>query len=220
MVAAATKDSGGGAGEDKNQPESLLEVVAATCCKMDDVQPSFSDVENQNSHVVKEGVSNEATLDDNNPDTSTILKGNPFKVLASTNTVPSEAQSTIAVSNIGIFATNEGEDDTASVFSFDSYEKQPRIPLRVQNILQRDRQQQQSSTNDLINNSTAVPFPSVIGASLGYDNSLPVVNVCPCRCLFFTLKETICLIMSALGCAVFLAGLVLLCMYLEGSIFS
>ena len=88
----ATKDSGGGAGEDKNQPESLLEAVAATCCKMDDVQPSFSDVENQNSHVVEEeGVSNEAASDDNNPDTSTILKGNPFKVLASTNTVPSEA---------------------------------------------------------------------------------------------------------------------------------
>ena len=86
----ATKDSGGSAGEDKNQPESLLEAVAATCCKMDDVQPSFSDVENQNSHVVEEE-SNEAASDDDKPDTSTILKGNPFKVLASTNTVPSEA---------------------------------------------------------------------------------------------------------------------------------
>ena len=36
----------------------------------------------------------------------------------------------------------------------------------------------------------------------------------------FTLKETICLIMSALGCGVFVTGLVLLCMYLEGSAFN
>ena len=42
-------------------------------------------------------------------------------------------------------------------------------------------------------------------------------NICPCRCLFFTLMETTCLVMSALGCAVFLAGLVALCLFLEGS---
>ena len=48
------EDSGDAAGEDKNQPESLLEAVASTCCKMDDVQPSFSDVENQKSQVVEE----------------------------------------------------------------------------------------------------------------------------------------------------------------------
>jgi hypothetical protein len=42
-------------------------------------------------------------------------------------------------------------------------------------------------------------------------------NICPCRCLFFTLMETMCLVMSALGCAVFLAGLVALCLFLEGS---
>lgn len=42
-------------------------------------------------------------------------------------------------------------------------------------------------------------------------------NVCPCRCFFFTLMETMCLVMSLLGCAVFLAGLVALCLFLEGS---
>lgn len=42
-------------------------------------------------------------------------------------------------------------------------------------------------------------------------------NMFPCRCLFFTLMETTCLVMSALGCAVFLAGLVALCLFLDGS---
>jgi len=112
------------------------------------------------------------------------------------------------MANVGIFAGDE--DDTASVFSFDSLEKS-NIPLRVQNLLR----QQHESTDDP--NSSSVPFPSMVGASMEYETA---VNVCPCRCLFFTLKETICLIMSALGCAVFLAGLVVLCIYLEGSAFD
>jgi hypothetical protein len=38
----------------------------------------------------------------------------------------------------------------------------------------------------------------------------------PWRCLSFALVEAGCLVMSAAGCGLFLAGLVLLCMYLAG----
>mmetsp|Transcript_16295 Transcript_16295/g.28818 ORF Transcript_16295/g.28818 Transcript_16295/m.28818 type:complete len:198 (+) Transcript_16295:25-618(+) len=131
--------------------------------------------------------------------------------LSSSVEKPLPNTSTATAANIGIFSGDE--DDTASVFSFDSYEKQPRISLRVQNMIRR----QKNSEGGDDPNSSAVPFPSVVGASMEYEH---VVNVCPCRCLFFTLKETICLIMSALGCAVYLAGLIVLIMYLEGSLFN
>ncbi|KAL9190064.1 hypothetical protein ACHAXT_007275 [Thalassiosira profunda] len=121
-----------------------------------------------------------------------------------------------ATSNVGIFA--EEEDDTASVFSFDSYVNQPRIPLQAQSAMNEQRAKLMASGGDVeAGEGGAVPFPSVVGRSMEVERA---VNVCPCRCLFFTLKETICLVMSALGCAVFLAGLVVLCMYLEGSLFN
>ncbi|KAL7531073.1 hypothetical protein ACHAWF_003618 [Thalassiosira exigua] len=122
--------------------------------------------------------------------------------------------SLVAPNNVGIFAGDE--DDTASVFSFDSYEKSD-IPLRVQDMIRRQREEQQRGDGDDPLGRSAVPFPSVVGASMEYERA---VNVCPCRCLFFTLKETLCLILSALGCAVFVTGLVLLCMFLEGSHFN
>lgn len=69
----------------------------------------------------------------------------------------------------------------------------------------------------ILNDDDEVPFPSVNEHTEEYNE---LVNVCPCRCLFFTLKETICMVMSALGCAVFVTGLVFLCMFLEGSWFQ
>ena len=69
----------------------------------------------------------------------------------------------------------------------------------------------------ILNDDDKVPFPSVNEHTEEYNE---LVNVCPCRCLFFTLKETICMVMSALGCAVFVTGLVFLCMFLEGSWFQ
>ena len=68
----------------------------------------------------------------------------------------------------------------------------------------------------ILNDDDKVPFPSVNEP----EEMNEMVNVCPCRCLFFTLKETICMVMSALGCAVFVTGLVFLCMFLEGSWFE
>jgi hypothetical protein len=78
-----------------------------------------------------------------------------------------------------------------------------------------------------------VPFPSIIENSKHNFNDDDTTNendfdehdvgvnykgnICPCRCIFFTLKESICLGMSALGCAVFFAGLIALCLFLEGS---
>ena len=198
MVTAAVTTTDGAIDEEDKQ-ETLLEAVAAST---DDIINDDDDVENQNSQVVGEE-------DDDEPSDT---NNTPAADLPSNNTTK---QSTLPVtnSNVGIFANND-EDDTASVFSFDSYEKQPRIPLRLQNMLNK---KQQNNGNDNNAEGGDVPFPSVMGASLEYD---PVVNVCPCRCLFFTLKETLCLIMSALGCAVFLAGLVVLCMYLEGSLIA
>lgn len=208
MATTVTAATEGGTDEDKQ--ESLLEAVASTDIINDD---NNDDVENQKSQVVVGEGDDEPSsdIDNSKPAGTDLPLNNPTK------------QSTLAVtnSNVGIFATNnDDEDDTASVFSFDSYEKQPRIPLRLQHMLNKQQQKQQNNGNNDNNGEGGdndVPFPSVMGASLEYD---PVVNVCPCRCLFFTLKETLCLIMSALGCAVFLAGLVLLCMYLEGTAFA
>ena len=215
--------------------ESLLEAVASAEDPVDNdiesqVPPAaVEDTTKQEEGWIQVGsvaTNLQTTQDDNttteDPTTSTILKDNPYKTLASTasSNAPTDNDKPTAstkTSNIGILSE---EDDTASVFSFDSYEQRPSIPLRVQNIIQRSMNNNNDGSTNIPpnnNNSNTVPFPSVIGSTTYNDGD--VVNVCPCRCLFFTLKETICLIMSALGCAVFLAGLVLLCMYLEGSIF-
>lgn len=69
----------------------------------------------------------------------------------------------------------------------------------------------------ILNDDEQTPFPSVNDPT---EEMNELVNVCPCRCLFFTLKETICMTLSALGCAVFVAGLVFLCLFLEGSWFE
>ena len=210
--------------------ESLLEAVASAEDPADDADNN--DIESQTPPAVEEDTKKDkdegwiqvgsvatnlqTTQDDTpsqtDPTTSTILKDNPFKTLASTASSTNNDKPTTSTKTSRILSE---EDDTASVFSFDSYEKRPSIPLRVQNMIQHSMNNN-GSTN-IPGNSSTVPFPSVIGSTTYNDGD--VVNVCPCRCLFFTLKETICLIMSALGCAVFLAGLVLLCMYLEGSIF-
>mmetsp|Transcript_13771 Transcript_13771/g.28035 ORF Transcript_13771/g.28035 Transcript_13771/m.28035 type:complete len:210 (-) Transcript_13771:147-776(-) len=118
---------------------------------------------------------------------------------------------------------NQDDDDgssTDSVFSFDSYEMKVtsrRIPLKFQSVINNPNNNTTGGAS-----STAVPFPSVNATTLDHSSSAVTTaeNVCPCRCLFFTLKESICLVMSALGCAVFLAGLVVLCLYLEGTLFE
>ena len=140
----------------------------------------------------------------------------------------------LAASNpsVGILASrrkgnvDDGEEDdgsTDSVFSFDSYETKRRIPLQFQSTTT-------ITNNNNPNNNTirsSIPFPSVnTQTPLDYisgDAAATIAmteNVCPCRCLFFTVKESICLVLSALGCAVFLAGLIVLCLYLEGSLFQ
>mmetsp|Transcript_8455 Transcript_8455/g.18952 ORF Transcript_8455/g.18952 Transcript_8455/m.18952 type:complete len:208 (+) Transcript_8455:65-688(+) len=178
--------SNGARGEkdDASTASSFLKAVAATELELGDIENQHPDQEEDGDDLLP-------------PSTSSVEKP------------PPESTTVVTTANVGIFAGDE--DDTASVFSFDSYEKQPRIPLRVQNMLRKQHEGRDDP------NSSEVPFPSIVGASMEYEN---VVNVCPCRCLFFTLKETICLIMSALGCAVFLAGLIVLCMYLEGSAFT
>jgi hypothetical protein len=69
----------------------------------------------------------------------------------------------------------------------------------------------------ILSDDDHVPFPSVKESTEQMDE---LVKVCPRRCLFFTLKETVSMVMSALGCAVFVAGLVFLIMFLEGSWFE
>ena len=102
---------------------------------------------------------------------------------------------------------NTRDEETASAFTSDSYEDQK---TTFQDLII-------SSKTNFWNDDNRVPFPSVNAPP---EEINEVVNVCPCRCLFFTLKETICMVMSALGCAVFIAGLVFLCMFLEGSWFE
>ncbi len=111
----------------------------------------------------------------------------------------------------------DGNSSTDSLFSFDSYEIKG-IPPKSQSVLHNNNNTTTSGA------STTVPFPSVIATSIERtpnNTSLPIAhNACPCQCLFFTVKESICLVVSALGCAVFLAGLIVLCLYLEGTLFE
>eukprot|EP00804_Cyclotella_cryptica_P026476 CCRYP_008131-RA/>CCRYP_008131-RA protein AED:0.42 eAED:0.42 QI:0/-1/0/1/-1/1/1/0/186 len=109
--------------------------------------------------------------------------------------------------------SSRGDEETASSFSVDSSHE---TKTKFQDML--------SSKNVIDNNNIfwntdddRVPFPSI---NVSIDEYNKVVNVCPCRCLFFTLKETLCLVMSVLGCAVFFTGLVFLCLFLEGSWFE
>mmetsp|Transcript_19601 Transcript_19601/g.27916 ORF Transcript_19601/g.27916 Transcript_19601/m.27916 type:complete len:196 (-) Transcript_19601:197-784(-) len=120
----------------------------------------------------------------------------------------------------GQHGNDDGNSSTDSVFSFDSYEMKGIPPKLFQSVLH--------STAAARGASTTVPFPSVIATSMEHTSNnnnniaLPISgNVqCPCQCLFFTVKESICLVVSALGCAVFLAGLIVLCLYLEGTLFE
>ena len=107
---------------------------------------------------------------------------------------------------------DDGDSSTDSLFSFDSYELKG----------YKNRFQSVTTTGAATVGSSTIPFPSVVAASTDGATIVPQLtrNICPCQCLFFTVKETICLVMSALGCAVFLAGLVVLCLYLEGSLFE
>lgn len=104
-------------------------------------------------------------------------------------------------------AQEDENSDTNSIFSFDSYEMKG---YKFHSV---------TTTGAATIGTSTIPFPSVTAAS--FENNLTIPrNICPCQCLFFTVKETICLVMSALGCGVFLAGLVVLCLYLEGSLFE
>ena len=135
--------------------------------------------------------------------------------------IANQQSRTITNPSVGILASHKGNDgnqndaerkneaddesrtSSNSVFSIESYE--------MKDIF----------TSTAASNS--VPFPSVNAASQYASdavNNVMADNVCPCRCLFFTLKESVCLALSALGCGVFLAGLVVLCLYLEGSTFE
>ena len=107
---------------------------------------------------------------------------------------------------------DDGDSSTDSLFSFDSYELKG----------YKNKFQSVTTTGAATIGSSTIPFPSVVAASTDGATIVPQLtrNICPCQCLFFTVKETICLVMSALGCAVFLAGLVVLCLYLEGSLFE
>ena len=139
-------------------------------------------------------------LDVSPPLTSDVEEGDaPNRPRSSSSAAATKDRAALTASNVGMFAENA--DDAASVFSFDSHEQRPRTPM----------------VGGTVNGSTT-PFPSVVaGNATEYEH---VINVCPCRCLFFTLKETICLVFSALGCAVYLAGLVALVLFLEGSAFE
>lgn len=127
--------------------------------------------------------------------------------------------------NVGIFVSGGGGDDddsATSVFSFDSCDREATgvVPVRVRGVARKLRRPAPRNPNDADGGGGAgggdddVPFSSAMGAAVEYDND--GINVCPCRCLFFTLKETMCLVISALGCGMFCSGIIALCMYLAG----
>jgi len=196
-----------------NEGPSFLDAMVTTESNVASSADENPSADNDNS---QEAVSNNVSGNDNTSDDIDIESHQRQSQTEPQQLSPSPEKSQ---SNVD----RQHEDDTASLFSFDSYEKQPRIPLRLQNLLKRKNN---NDSNDP-ESSNAVPFPSVINRDIAQDQGgsggrLFLVGQdvdVPCRCLFFTVKETICMILSALGCAVFLCGLILLCMYLEGSIF-
>jgi len=196
-----------------NEGPSFLDAMVTTESNVASSADENPSADNDNS---QEAVSNNVSGNDNTSDDIDIESHQRQSQTEPQQLSPSPEKSQ---SNVD----RQHEDDTASLFSFDSYEKQPRIPLRLQNLLKRKNN---NDSNDPESSNT-VPFPSVINRDAAQDQGgsggrLFLVGQdvdVPCRCLFFTVKETICMILSALGCAVFLCGLILLCMYLEGSIF-
>jgi len=196
-----------------NEGPSFLDAMVTTESNVASSADENPSADNDNS---QEAVSNNVSGNDNTNDDIDIESHQRQSQTEPQQLSPSPEKSQ---SNVD----RQHEDDTASLFSFDSYEKQPRIPLRLQNLLKRKNN---NDSNDPESSNT-VPFPSVINRDAAQDQGgsggrLFLVGQdvdVPCRCLFFTVKETICMILSALGCAVFLCGLILLCMYLEGSIF-
>ena len=150
-----------------------------------------------------------------------------------------KTKTTLAVTDktVGIFVSGGGgevegdeDDSTKSVFSFDSCDREEGgvMPVRVRGVARRFREKRLSRNGrhnpDDVEAGAAAggggepPFASVVGPSVEYDAD--AVNACPCRCLYFTLKETMCLVLSALGCGLFLAGIIALCMYLAGGYFD
>ena len=221
----ATTEASAGPGDGNDDAASsvaastLLEAIAST--EMEASTTTTSDIENQRCKQPASPRNNDVDDETPAPSEEKPLPDDPTDATTMPTIDP----------NVGILAgDDDDETDTASVFSFDSYERRPRIPLRVQNMIRKQQQQQRQHnySNDDTNNRSAVPFPSVANASMeggtgGGQQRMAMMNgahECPCRCLFFTLKETVCMIMSLLGCLIFLVGLILLCMYLEGSIFN
>jgi hypothetical protein len=154
-----------------------------------------------------------------------------------TTTTTTTTTTTLAATDktVGIFVSGGGgeeggdeDDSTKSVFSFDSCDREGGgvMPVRVRGVARRFREKRLSRNGrhnpDDVEAGVAVggepPFASVVGPSVEYDAD--AANACPCRCLYFTLKETVCLVLSALGCGLFLAGIIALCMYLAGGYFD
>jgi hypothetical protein len=214
--------------------ESIATAMSTTAAAA--TATTSGDVEEGGGGSFLEAAAN--TSNSNGDATSTIAEESPAATTTPSD-IENQRPTLLAASNpsVGILAStkkksntnnniNDDDDDDDgsstddSVFSFDSYElKRRNIPLKFQSVTTSTTNNNHTSSST----SYAVPFPSVNTATLdgAITNDIVVdTNVCPCRCLFFTLKESICLVLSALGCAVFLAGLIVLCMYLEGSLFE
>lgn len=120
---------------------------------------------------------------------------------------------------------DDDDDDTSnksSVFSLDSFHR-----INVQWATTTTTTKHSSSIHHHHHHRAGVllthdaPFASVVvkggGGIQNFDNDdITTNNVCPCQCIYFTMRETICLIISAMGCSVFLAGIISLCFYLSG----
>ena len=136
---------------------------------------------------------------------------------------------------VGIFVSGGGggeggdeDNSTKSVFSFDSCDREEggMMPVRVRGVARRFREKRLSRNGrhnpDDVEAGVAAggeaQFASDVGPAVVFDAD--AFNVCQCRCLYFTLMETICLVLSALGCGFFLSGIIALCMYLAGGYFD
>jgi hypothetical protein len=117
----------------------------------------------------------------------------------------------------------DDDESTKSVFSLDSFHRNDvRWTAKTTTTKSSSHHHHHHRAARVSTHNDAPLFASVVVIERGinylndHDDDTTTNNICPCRCIYFTMRETTCLIISAMGCGVFLAGIISLCFYLSG----
>jgi hypothetical protein len=117
---------------------------------------------------------------------------------------------------------DDDDESTKSVFSLDSFHRiDVRWTTKTTTTKSSPHHHHHHRSARVSTHNDAPLFTSVVVIERGIninddDDDTTANNICPCQCIYFTMRETTCLIISAMGCGVFLAGIISLCFYLSG----